>query len=247
MLSLEQMQASMMEVLDHGPAYLQPDMFEGPRAIWLRGLKVHANTISHARLVALEETFPKTRECLGHAVFNELSRDYVEHPGVPGLSLDQIGHQFAQFLASRDIEKQVLDLARFEWEWLESYHAAEAAVLNLSDLAGLSDAKVLALPIALHPSVRTVRFETSPHEILAAEIPGLADAAGLLIVRPFEQVLLSSLNSAQLKAISHAGGPITIGNLLTKVGEQHDDTELLPTFISLVEAGALTRVSGDLA
>ncbi len=246
MQSLEQLQLSMMTVLDHGPDYLPAELFKGSRAEWLRGMKVHANTVSHARLVALEETFPKTREWLGHDLFNQLSRQYVEYPSVAGFTLDQIGRIFADFLEVQQIDEDVLDLARVEWAWLESYHAAETAPLQLADLAGLSEDSILEVGIALHPAVRTVAFAAQPHELLKAEIPGIADAAGLLIARPHEQVLLSPLNAAQMTAIGLASVPTTICNLFAGLGEQEDDTMLLPILISLIEAGGLTRISGEL-
>ncbi|NCN84509.1 MAG: DUF2063 domain-containing protein [Sphingomonadales bacterium] len=246
MLSLEQLQLSMMTVLDQGPAYLPADMFKGTEADWLRGMKVHANTVSHARLVALEDTFPKTRECLGHLLFNQISRQYVEIPAVSGFSLDQIGRIFADFLELQQIDEDVLDLARVEWAWLESYHAVEAIPFGLGELADLGEEAILGVEISLHPSVRTIRFETSPHQLLTGEIPGLADAPGLLVVRPFEQVLLSPINLSQIAAIAFARAPISICNLFAKLGEQGDDAILLPTLITLIEAGALIRISGEM-
>lgn len=246
MQTLEHIQLSMMAALDQGPAHLPAKLFKGSRADRLRGMKVHANTVSHARLVALEETFPKTREGLGDAAFNQLSRQYVEYPGVAGFPLDQIGQIFADFLEARQINEAVADLARVEWAWLESYHAAEGAPLQLADLAGLSEDSILEVGIRLHPSVRTVAFANPPHELLIAEIPEIVEAAGVLIARPYEQVLLSPLNAAQMTAIGHARAPTTICNLFGVLGEQADETMLLPILISLIETGALTRISGEL-
>ena len=75
---------------------------------------------------------------------------------------------------------------------------------------------------------------------------GLADAPGLLVVRPFEQVLLSPINLSQIAAIAFARAPISICNLFAKLGEQGDDAILLPTLITLIEAGALIRISGEM-
>lgn len=246
MQSLEQLQLSMMTVLDHGPDYLPAELFKGSRADWLRGMKIHANTVSHARLVALEDTFPKSRECLGHDVFNQLSRQYVEHPGVAGFPLDRIGSLFADFLEDQQIDEAVPDLARVEWAWLESYHAAEAAPLQSTDFAGLDPESILEIGIQSHPSVRTVAFGSPPHQLLVSEIPDIADAEGLLIARPFEQVLLSPLNAAQMTALGLASAPTTICNLFAEMGEQEDDTGLLPILISLIETGALIKFSGEL-
>src|SRR3546814_16252725 len=67
---LEQRQAAITATLLHGPGHLPADLFAGSDAAVLRGLRVHANTISQARLVALEETFQRTRDYSGEEEFN---------------------------------------------------------------------------------------------------------------------------------------------------------------------------------
>src|SRR3546814_1795547 len=119
---LEQGQAAIAATLLHGPGHLPADLFAGSDAAVLRGLRVHANTISHARLVALEETFPRTRDHLGEEEFNRLSRCFVEEGGAQRWSLRDIGAGFADWLA----DPRAADLARVEWAWLESYHAARS-------------------------------------------------------------------------------------------------------------------------
>ena len=79
---LDQGQSAMMAALDHGPAHLPDGLFIGSPERVLAGMKVHANTISHARLVALEETFPRTREAIGHDRFNAHSRLFLDEPRV---------------------------------------------------------------------------------------------------------------------------------------------------------------------
>src|SRR3546814_14023377 len=78
-------------------------------------------------LVALEETFPRTRDYLGEEEFNRLSRCFVEEGGAQRRSLSDIGAGFADWLA----DPRAADLARVEWAWLESYHAADAPALEI--------------------------------------------------------------------------------------------------------------------
>ena len=129
---LEREQAAIAATLLQGPDHLPAGLFAGEDAAVLRGLRVHANTISHARLVALEETFPRTRAHLGDADFNRLSRIFVEAGGAEGRALSDIGRDFPGWLD----DPLAADVARVEWAWLESYHAAEAPPLRLADLAG---------------------------------------------------------------------------------------------------------------
>ena len=93
MLSLEQIQQTMIQALSLGPDHVPEGLFAGGRMAGLRGLKVHANTISHARLVALEETFPRTLARIGHARFNEHSRQRASFTGggsLPKFSMARI-------------------------------------------------------------------------------------------------------------------------------------------------------------
>ena len=84
-------QAAIAATLLRGPDHLPAGLFAGDRAAVLRGLRVHANTISHARLVALEDTFPRTRDYLGEGEFNRLSRAFIDGGGAQGRSLALIG------------------------------------------------------------------------------------------------------------------------------------------------------------
>ena len=121
---LEQIQQDMLSALDDGPGSLAFSDFAGSADRILMGMKVHANTVTHARLVALEETFPRLRAQLGHARFNDLSRFFIDVPHARDCPLDGIGRAFPSWLRSMG-EAEGAAVARFEWCWLESYHAPE--------------------------------------------------------------------------------------------------------------------------
>ena len=59
MPSLADSQARVIACLQKGPAHFPAGLFTESRERALLGLKAHANTISHARLVALEQAYPK--------------------------------------------------------------------------------------------------------------------------------------------------------------------------------------------
>jgi hypothetical protein len=166
MFALEQVQAAMMQALDHGPEFLPNHLFAGTHARILAGMKVHANTISHARLVALEDTFPRVLALLGHARFNEHSQLYLEQPGVTARTLAGIWETFPAWLATCGETCAAVDLARFERLWLEAYHAEDAVPLRLADLAGLDEQALLKVAIAAHPSAVIDAFDRSVLEAI---------------------------------------------------------------------------------
>ena len=231
---LEPGQAAIAATLLRGPAHLPPNLFAGGEAAVLRGLRVHANTISHARLVALEETFPRTRAYLGDEEFNRLSCRFVEEGGAGRRPLNDIGETFAERLA----DPRAADLARVEWAWLESYHAADALALALADLLALGEAGLLSLPVRLHPATRVV--------VLSSDAAPLTDPAfasdtrALLVTRPDAEVRLFAIEQAAAAAIGMAQEIAHIGNLIAHLAEQHPDGGA--AIAALIEAGAFERV-----
>jgi hypothetical protein len=236
MPSLTDAQTNFIETINDGPTRLDPALFDGQPDRVLLGLKAHANTISHARIVALEETFPLTRQHLGDAAFNALARDFVETDKARASDANRIGLGFPDHLS----DPATRELAQIEWAWLESYHAAEAVPLTLGDLAALEEAALLALPVAPHPSARTVTT-SAPIASAMQDLSGQEPAA-MLCVRPDAEVRLIPLDTVQL-AIFAASAPknALLSNLLAVALEQAGEQAPLEPILHLIGAGALVK------
>lgn len=226
-------QAAIAAALLRGPDHLPAGLFADGEAA-LRGLRVHANTISHARLVALEETFPYMRSHLGEAEFNRLSRAFVDSGGAEALALAEIGGDFAGWLD----DPLAADLARVEWAWLESYHAADAEPLRLADLAGQDEAALLGLPVRLHPAARIVTLTSDAAPIVDRALP--SGTSALLLTRPAAEVRLFALHPAEDAALDLTKEISPLGNLLAHLAEHHPDGGA--TIAALIDAGAFERV-----
>ncbi len=240
MLSLEAAQANFIATINDGPDALDHVLFDGPIDRVMLGLKAHANTISHARLVALEDTFPLTLEALGGEQFNQSSRAYVETSEARACDANTIGKPFPDFLQATLTDRTIVELANIEWAWLESYHAAEAVPLSLSNLADLDEASLLALPVAPHPSVRLVRT-LHPLATPLGEISGLRPYA-ILTLRPEAEVRLlpfAEIDVAIFRAAQQKDA--TLGNLLSAVIEQASITDPAGQVMQLIGAGALVK------
>lgn len=246
MPSYENGQNAMMAALDHGPAHLPHALFAGPAERVLAGMAVHANTISHARLVALEETYPRTLAHLGHADFNRLSRCFIEQPAVASQPLAAIGAGFAAFLTEQGDADGAADLVRFEWRWLQSYHAAEAEPLTLGALAGLDPDALLAVTLLTHPAAAAATYAPLVQTVLGAQVPGLEGAEAILLTRPEAEVLVSPASALMTQILALAQNPQPVGNLLAPGGEQADDEgapvdAAMQALVALMNAGALVR------
>lgn len=227
-------QTAIAATLLHGPDYLPAGLFAGSESDVLRGLRVHANTISHARLVALEDTFPHTRAYLGEAGFNRLSRAFLDAGGACHRPLADIGKGFADTLA----DPVAADLARIEAAWLEAYHAADACALDLSELVGLDEAALLALRVRRHPAARGLTLATPAAPLVD---PAFAsDVRALLVVRPAAEVRLLGIHAAAIAVLAMAGEISPLGNLIATLDETHPEGGA--AIAALIAAGAFERV-----
>lgn len=249
MWRLENLQADLASTLAHGPAYLPPTLFAGDPTRVLLVLKAHANTISHARLVALEDTFPHTRATLGHGGFHMASRAYLDMPGTTALPLADIGQAFPSFLAAQGVGYGMVDLARAEWAWLLAWRAADAAQFDLTALAGLPEPALLATRVSAHPAAHLLSLA----EPAGAAFHPFGDVGGariLLITRPAETVLVTPIDAAsralfaRLKAMS-AAHPVPIGDLLSRLMDEADDEDPAAAFLAMASIGAMTLPKGQ--
>lgn len=243
---LDDVQRAMMQALDHGPAHLPGGQFVGDPERVLAGMKIHANTISHARLVALEDTFPRTRGVIGHDRFNAHSRQFVAETGVTAQALTDIGAGFDAFLAAAGEDHGAADLARFEWLWLQSYHAADADPLALGDLAGIAPDALIEQRLARHPAARAAQFAPLVHDLISAEAEGTAQADAILITRPDAHVMVVPASNVMVTMLDLAQNPRTIGNLLALDSEPSDEQDApvdaaMQELVALINAGALIR------
>ena len=211
-------QLAMQATLAFGPGHCPPDLFEGSVAAIIRGLKAHANTISHARHVALEETFPKLRDAIGAGAFHQTAVHHLDDPAVLGRPLDRLGEGFERHLD----DAHARDLARIEWAWLDAYNARDAEALTLSMIAALTPEALVEIEAAPHPAARLVVHE--------------AHKGATLVTRPEADVVLAPLDPAAAALFASLEQPRPLGALLADA----DPTAVL----ALISAGALTA-QGD--
>ncbi len=245
MFSLEAAQANFIATINQGPEALDHTMFAGPLERVLLGLKAHANTISHARLVALEESFPLTRKAMGNEAFNRKSRAYVETATARACDSNAIGRSFAEFLQISGEDTAHCDLAAIEWTWLESYHATDAKALGLADIAGLDEQRLVALQVVAHPAARITALSAPLSEQLADVAAIMPDPAAILTVRPEAEVRLMPLDAATAKIFVAATNITTLGNLLALSAEQPGVTDASQPLMTLLGAGALVEEKDD--
>jgi hypothetical protein len=228
MSALLELQERMAAAITGGPDFAAWEDYAVSTDRAVLALSLHANTISHARLIALEETFPRVREALGDGRFNRLSRDFVETGGGKRESLATIGRAFPDWLALSGEPRAYVRLARFDWAWLECFHAAEARAVTLDDLAGKENDEILALRLVCHLSLRVV---TCP------------DAH--MIVRPESTVSVQPISPVQATLLAIAAIPTSLDSLVTAALQIHPEADILSEIKPLIEAGAFAHGGTD--
>lgn len=207
-----------------GPAHCPAELFDGALPAITRGLKVHANNIAHARIVALEETYPRLLARMGSTGFHAAAHRFLDDETVLCRSLDGLGAGFAESLADA-VER---DLARAEWAWLQSFHAADAEALSFSTLRTMSPDELVETQLVLHRAAAVLRLE-EPREF-AWDEPVDGEGDHLLLSRPDTRVLLRLIGRESADLCSRLERSPRCGELL-----DGDPTPLLP----LIEAGAI--------
>lgn len=236
---LETGQNNFIDTINQGPNALDPSLFEGPIDRVMLGLKAHANTISHARLIALEETFPMTREAMGEDIFNDLTREYIELDHVKIYDNSQLGIGFENFI--RPIcDPQIADLSAIEWAWLNSYNAAEASPLSLEQLSQFDEETLMAQNVTLHPAVQIITLEADLADPLDELREIMDNPHSILLTRPDTGVKLLPIDAIAARLIKESKTTITMGNLLTIATEWGDMNNPLQPMLTIIGAGALT-------
>ena len=243
MPSLADSQSRFMTCLQKGPDHLPLDLFVEDAERALMGMKAHANTVSHARLVALENAYPKLHGHMGHERFHALSRDYIDQDHILTCDMNDIAADFARFLTDHKKSATEIDLAHIEWAWLESYYSAEAEPVALTDIAALGEADLLAFPIDVHPAIRLISL-TGTLSPQLSEL-GTETPFALMVARPEAQVLFHPLNPTEYAIAKKVANICTMGNLLDAAIELDGETHAMTHLIKLIQTGMITKTNNN--
>lgn len=234
MTALASLQSAMLCALYTGPDALPEGLFAAtPRRVAL-GMSVHANTVAHARVSALADSAPHLLQHVGQPAFEAMARPYVDEPVARCAPLIEIGHGFADWLASRGEGAALVELARIDAAALSCLHAADVVPLGLTDLPNEADA-LLAMQLKLHTAARLLPYRDAAatfvdHPQLGSG--GIADA--VLIVRSGFAVTIFRIGADVAAIARRAAHGASIADLLAAT-----DPPAEPALIAMIAADAL--------
>ena len=152
-------------------------------AVPARRFAVYRNNVVMGLGKALKNRFPVVEKIVGEEFFAAMARVFALKQPPRSPLLATYGDEFAAFIATFEPARELpylADVARLEAARTHSYHAADAAPIDASQLATLDTCDVGSIRIDMHPSVGIVR---SPYPIVAIVVSLPAGAAILPALR----------------------------------------------------------------
>jgi len=207
MSSLHELQQSMGRMIwDQDDAAMTGELC-GSQDRGAAGLFVYRNNVFASLTAALSDTYPVVARLVGEDFFKACAHHYIRAYPTSEPVLAFYGSHFADFLRSFEPAaalEYLPDIAAIEYAWLEAYHAADVAPLDISALQSLSPEQFSGIRLTLHPSTRLVAskfpieaiWTANRTETLSEDTIDLASGPDhVLVSRPQRKVQVQSIGA----------------------------------------------------
>lgn len=210
---------------------------------------IYRNNVVVGLIDALAEGFPIVERLVGTEFFRALARCYLTaHPPRSRLMVE-FGDSFGAFIDQFEPAATLPylgDVARLEAARTQAFHAADAASLDGSALAGVAaDTRLL-----LHPSLRMI---ASHHPVVSiwqanlasGEVPPVAHwtAQTALVVRPALEVVVRAIDGETENFIGLLSAGATVGEAAAAVLDRAPGFDLASAIRLVATAGIVTAVA----
>jgi len=182
-------------------AVIGPDGLPAPKRF-----DVYRNNVMSSLTEALAATFPAIQRLLGEVYFAALAREFIRKVPPASPVLMWYGEGFGDFVDGFPplaAYPYLGDVARAEWAWLQSYHAADCAPFDPALLGEVPQECLGQVSFVAHPSSHVIRSRFPVYSLLMAnrfateaEVDiDLAEGQDMLIVRPDLEVFVFPLKA----------------------------------------------------
>lgn len=218
-----------------------------------RRFAVYRNNVLVSLVDALADSYPVVQALVGEEFFRAMAGEFVRRAPPRSPVLAWYGDGFADFIAGFPPAAglpYLPDVAWLEWLRVEAWHAADAQVLPLDELAVLlaDEERLRGARFALHPALRVM---SSPHPVVslwaahqdddpAAALSGIHMTQGeaALLVRPELGVEIIPVDMATADFIQRLQSGATLDAATAAVAGPD-----LPAVLGLlIRSGALTGI-----
>jgi hypothetical protein len=219
-----------------------------------RRFAVYRNNVAVGLIGAIEARYPVSRRIAGDDLFRAMARAFAHAHKPRSPVMIAYGEDFpafaAAYLAAAEAGPALValaDVARLENAWVEAYHAEDASVAAVGELAALSPDCLPGTRIVFHPASRLLRFLTPAASVWAsaqqsgrptAPTKGIGEDA--LITRPDCDVRVRILPPLAYDFALRLRDGAT---LIEAAGELNDPPFDLGThLVGLVDSGAVASI-----
>lgn len=172
-------------------------------------LQIYRNNVFNKLTDALGACYPVVQKLVGEGFFGFLADAYSRRYPPRSGDVHEFGSALPEFLAAFEPARSLPylpDVARLEWAWHESYHAADAAPLIPEMLSAVSPEVYSHIVFHLHPSARLLESAFPCLRIWQVNQPGFdgeaavnldAGAEQLLVIRHGVDVMIAALSAGE--------------------------------------------------
>jgi hypothetical protein len=218
-----------------------------------RRLEIYRHNVMVNLRAALADIYPAVKEIVGAAFFTHAADQFIAiHPSVSG-DLNQFGREWAGFLDAYPHAAELpylADIARLEWAWHESFHAADHPLFDLARLAAIAPEKHGQLKFELHSSVRLISSAFPLFriwEVNQPDYPGTMEvdwSAGgddLLVHRQGVEVNLRQLDEPSCRFLRALEANAELENVAGQVMEIDTSFDLQGLLLEFVQSGVIVN------
>ena len=213
---------------------------------------VYRNNVMASLIDAMGANFPAIKRLVGDDFFASLAREFIigNPPEQPMLFL--YGNRFAEFLEQfPPVESfpYLADVARVEFAWLQSYHAADVDVLDAADLGSVPPEEVGKAKFKLHPATWIFRSIWPAATLMDRNREGLdcsdidlGIGEDILITRPVLDVQTRILPSGGYEFLSALAQSETLEVAAGSAMEKVDEFDLSSQISGMLECGVFCEI-----
>lgn len=121
--------------------------------------RVYKNNMFSALIDVLAGTYPVTQELVGEEFFTTACQNYIRQFPPKSALLLEYGSEFPIFIETYKPVAELgylADVARLEYNWLQSYHAADSSIISAQILADIDPEQLPFFGCKMHPSLRLI-------------------------------------------------------------------------------------------
>lgn len=217
-----------------------------------RRYAVYRNNVTVSLIGALEANFPAVRRLLGDEFFAAMAQLFVRaHPPKSRL-LAEYGSELAGFIKTFEPLKDypyIPDVASLERLWLDSYHEADAPVLESAALAALTPEELFAARFTVHPAARLFFSNYAAVTIMSVnraegEVPPIEMSKPEfgLITRPYLAVDVRNISAASHRFFTKLIASATLADAVEAALEADAGFDLPGNLQGMLAAGIFTSI-----